>query len=86
MRGLETYIRTRVEGKTLSPAPGLFYCFYIFVVLVCLYIAIRLIPCLKSKGTCRIVAGAIAFHCTTDVNPGSAGSGNVVNINIKAGN
>jgi hypothetical protein len=56
---------------------------YIFVIMVCLYIAVHLILCLKSKGTCRRVAGALKFHCTTNANPGSEVSGNVVNINIK---
>jgi len=59
---------------------------YIFVVLVCLYIAIRLILCLKTKGTCRRVAGALKLHSTSNANPGSEGSGNVVNINIKTSN
>jgi hypothetical protein len=59
---------------------------YIFIVLVCLYIAVRLILCLKSKGTCRRVAGTLNFHSTLDANPGTAGSGNVVNINIKTSN
>ena len=59
---------------------------YIFIVLVFLYIAVRLILCLKSKGTCRRVAGVLKFHSTTDANPGAAGSGHVVNINIKTSN
>ena len=55
--------------------------FYILLVLVVLYIVIRLILCLRSKGTCRRMAGALKFHSAPD-----ASSGNVVNINIKTSN
>jgi hypothetical protein len=58
---------------------------YIFNVYVCLYVVVRLILCLKSKGTCQRVAGTLTFHSTTDANPGAVGLGNV-NINIKIGN
>jgi hypothetical protein len=54
---------------------------YILVVTVGLYIAVHLMLCLKSKGTCWRVAGALKFHSTTDAN-----LGNVVNINIKTSN
>jgi hypothetical protein len=59
---------------------------YIFVVIVCLYVVVHLMLCLKSKGLCRRVAGVLKVHSTTDANPGAAGSGNVVNINIKTSN
>jgi hypothetical protein len=53
---------------------------YILIVLVYLYIAIRLILCLKFKGTCRRLAGALKFHSVPD-----ASSGNI-NINVKTSN
>jgi hypothetical protein len=59
---------------------------YIFVVIVCLYVVVRLILCLKSKGLCRRVAGAPKVHSTTDTNTGAAGSRNVFNINTKTSN
>ena len=59
---------------------------YVFVSIVCLYVVVRLILCLKSKGFCRTVAGALKVHPSTDENPGVAGSGNVVHINIKTSN
>jgi len=37
-------------------------------------------------GLVERVVGALKFHSTTDANPGTAGSGNVVNINIKSSN
>lgn len=59
---------------------------YIFTVLVCLYIVVRLILCWKSKGTSWKVVSMLKFLSTTNVNPRSAGLGNVVNINIKPSN
>ena len=54
---------------------------YILIVLVCLYIVVRVILCLRAKGTCQRVAGALKFHSAPE-----APSGNVVNINIKTSN
>jgi len=59
---------------------------YVFVTLICLYIAIRIILCCKARGACRIVAGALRPLCSSDSNPDSGGLGNVVNINIKTSN
>jgi len=59
---------------------------YVFVSIICLYAVVRLILCLKSKGYCRRVAGALKVHPSTDANPGVACSGNVVHINIKTSN
>jgi len=59
---------------------------YVFVTLICLYIAIRIILCCKAKGACRRVAGALRPLCSADSNLDSGGSGNVVNINIKTSN
>ena len=59
---------------------------YIVVSMVFLYILVRLVLCIKSKGLCRRVAGALKIHSSSDEDPRVTGSGNVVNINIKTSN
>jgi hypothetical protein len=54
---------------------------YILIVLICLYFVIRLILCVKSRGTCRRGADILKLHSTPDPT-----SGHVVNINIKTSN
>jgi hypothetical protein len=59
---------------------------YVFVTLISLYTAMRIIICCKAKGACRRVVGALRLHCSSDLNPDSGGLGNVFNINIKTSN
>ena len=59
---------------------------YVIIGLVCFYIAFRLIRCMRSGGTCQKVAGALKLTFRVTANPESAGSGNVMNINIKTSN
>ena len=59
---------------------------YIVFSMVFLYILVRLVLCIKSKGLCRRVAGALKIHSSSDGDPRVTGSGNVVNINIKTSN
>jgi hypothetical protein len=54
---------------------------YILNVLVCLYIVLRVILCLRAKGTCQRLSGTLKFHSAP-----SASSGNIININIKTSN
>ena len=58
---------------------------YNFVILACLYIVVRLILCLKARGTCRRVADTLKVYGTTNASQDSEGSGHV-NINIKTSN
>lgn len=60
--------------------------FFIIVSLVLLYIVVRLVLCMKAKGFCRRMAGALKIHPGEEASPGVSGSGNVVNINIKTSN
>ena len=41
---------------------------------------------MKSRGTCQRVAGALKLTSRVEANPESAGSGYVININIKTSN
>jgi hypothetical protein len=59
---------------------------YIIVSVVSLYAAYRLILCVWTRGKCAGVAGALTLTSRVSANPESAGSGNVVNINIKTSN
>jgi len=82
VRDLEKHVLEHEwKEKHLAFHHGYSTVFYILLALVVLYIVIRLILCLKSKGTCRKVAGAFKFHSAPN-----APSGNVVNINIKTSN
>lgn len=46
---------------------------YIIVVLVCVYIVVRLIMCMKSKGLCQRVVGAFQVRSSTTANTEPAG-------------
>jgi hypothetical protein len=59
---------------------------YVIVSLLILYVVFRLVRYVWTKGTCRGVAGALRITSRVAANPESAGSGNVVNINIKTSN
>jgi hypothetical protein len=59
---------------------------YIVISIVILYVIVRLILCMRSKGLCRRLAGTLKIHPTSDENPRVMGSGKVVNINIKTSN
>ena len=81
VRDLEKHVLEHEwEEKHLALHHGYSTVFYILLALVVLCIVIRLILCLKSKGTCRKVAGAFKFHSTPDPSSGN------VNINIKTSN
>ena len=56
---------------------------YVIIGLLCFYIVFRLIGCMGSTGNCQRVAGALKRTSQVEANPQSAGSGNVININIK---
>jgi len=82
VRDLEKHVLEHEwKEKHLALNHGYSTVFYILLALVVLYIVIRLILCLKSKGTCRKVAGVFKFHPAPD-----PPSGNVINTNIKTSN
>jgi hypothetical protein len=56
---------------------------YIVISIVLLYVFVRLILCIRSKGLCWRLAGALKIHPASDENPRVTGSGNVVNITSK---
>jgi hypothetical protein len=60
--------------------------FYVIIGLLCFYIVFRLVRCMWSRGTCQRVAGALKLTSRVAANPEPAGSGNVININIKISN
>jgi nucleoside diphosphate kinase len=74
------------KEKHSSQHHGYSIVLYIVVSMVFLYIFVRLVLCIKSKGLCRRVAGALKIHSSSDETPRVTGSSNVVNINIKTSN
>lgn len=82
VRDLEKHVLEHEwREKHLTSHHGYSIVLYTLITLVVLYVIIRLILCLYSKGTCRRMAGAFKSHTSPD-----ASSGNVVNINIKTSN
>ena len=59
---------------------------YVIIGLLSFYIVFHLIRCMRSRGTCQIVVGALKRISPIEANPESVGSGNVININIKTSN
>ena len=59
---------------------------YVIIGLLCFYIVFRLIRCMKSRGTCQRVADVLKLTSLVEANTASAGSDNVININIKTSN
>ena len=71
-----------MEGKHSILHHGYFILLYIFIVIVCLYVIIRLILWLNSKGICRRVAAALNLRSSNKVDQAIAGPNNVITINI----
>lgn len=59
---------------------------YIVVCLICLYIVVKLVLCMKTKGLCQKIAGALGKNSPGTATPALGDSGNIVNINIKTSN
>jgi len=58
----------------------------IIIGLLCFYVAVRVIRCMVSRAACQRVVSVPIITSRVAANPESAGSGNIVNINIKTRN
>jgi hypothetical protein len=72
--------------KHLTTYHGYSVLFYVTIGLLCCYVVFRKIRCIKSWKACQRVAAALKLTSRVTAVPESAGSGNVVNINIKTSN
>jgi hypothetical protein len=87
IRDFESHIQEHEwREKHLTVHHGYSIVVCVIVSLLCLYVAFRLLRCVWTRGNCREVAGALRITSRVAANPESAGSGNVVNINIKTSN
>jgi hypothetical protein len=74
------------EMKHLITFHGYSILFYVTSGLLCCYVVFCIIRCLKSRRACQRVAGALKLTSRMAAISESAGSGNVLNINIKTSN